>query len=223
MSGLVPFDQWHVVHFFDLRFLGVMSRRVTSPAVCLTSPLNPMSGVILRVRALSSSPRSLYAAWKMMLPGLPLSTSILLTRQFATVSGTCPAVQEATRKLSCYSHQILQAWSVQSAKKRAPHRSTTTLVRRSIFRRPPSTQALVPSTQALVPSTNTRSPPSTEDTHFLSTDIFHPASIDTSVRTSIDSEPQDMVATLILVHDERGDLQDQEGHLRNAAGQRIDT
>ncbi|KAF3508559.1 hypothetical protein F2Q69_00007100 [Brassica cretica] len=27
MSGLVPFDQWHVVHFFDLRFLGVMSQR----------------------------------------------------------------------------------------------------------------------------------------------------------------------------------------------------
>ena len=30
-----------------------------------------------------------------------------------------------------------------------------------------------------------------------------------------------MVATLILVRDERGDLHDQEGHLRNAAGQRI--
>ena len=31
-----------------------------------------------------------------------------------------------------------------------------------------------------------------------------------------------MVATLILVHDERGDLHDEEGHLCNAAGQRID-
>ena len=30
-----------------------------------------------------------------------------------------------------------------------------------------------------------------------------------------------MVTTLILVRDERGDLHDQEGHLRNAAGQRI--
>ncbi|KAF2560246.1 hypothetical protein F2Q70_00017584 [Brassica cretica] len=49
------------------------------------------------------------------------------------------------------------------------------------------------STQALVPSTDTRSPPSTEDTHFPSTDIFHSTSIDTS-----------------------------EGHLHNAAGQRID-
>ena len=31
-----------------------------------------------------------------------------------------------------------------------------------------------------------------------------------------------MVATLILVRDDRGNLHDQEGHLRNAAGQRID-
>ncbi|KAF3527523.1 hypothetical protein DY000_02039713 [Brassica cretica] len=73
-----------------------------------------------------------------------------------------------------------------------------------------------PSTQALVPSTDTRSPQSTEDTQLPSTDIFHPTSIDTSVRTSIDTEPQEMVATLILVRDEREDLYDQEGHLRNA-------
>ncbi|KAF3535955.1 hypothetical protein F2Q69_00021806 [Brassica cretica] len=59
-------------------------------------------------------------------------------------------------------------------------------------------------------------PPSTEDTLLSSTDIFHPTSIDTSVRTSIDTQPGDMVATLILVRDERGDLQDQEGHMRNA-------
>ena len=31
-----------------------------------------------------------------------------------------------------------------------------------------------------------------------------------------------MVARLILVRDNNGDLHDQEGHLRNAAGQRID-
>ncbi|KAF3552812.1 hypothetical protein F2Q69_00015441 [Brassica cretica] len=76
------------------------------------------------------------------------------------------------------------------------------------FRQPPSTQELVP-------STDTRSPTSTEDPHLPSTDIFHPTSIDTELR--------DMVATLILVRDERGELHDQEGHLRNAAGQRIDT
>ncbi|KAF2616498.1 hypothetical protein F2Q68_00039331 [Brassica cretica] len=74
-----------------------------------------------------------------------------------------------------------------------------------------------PPTQKLVPSTDTRSPLSTEDTHLPSTDIFHPTSIDTSVRTSIDTEPRDMVATLILVRYDRGNLHDQEGHLRNAA------
>ncbi|KAF3529020.1 hypothetical protein DY000_02042029 [Brassica cretica] len=92
-------------------------------------------------------------------------------------------------------------------------------------RQPPSTQALVPSTDTpsppstdtrSPPSTDTRSPPSTEDTHLPSTDILHPTSIDTSIRTSIDTEPRDMVATLILVRDEKGDLYDQEGHLRNA-------
>ena len=31
-----------------------------------------------------------------------------------------------------------------------------------------------------------------------------------------------MVATLILRQDENGDLRDQEGHLRNAAGQKLD-
>ncbi|KAF3533263.1 hypothetical protein DY000_02041801 [Brassica cretica] len=78
-----------------------------------------------------------------------------------------------------------------------------------------------PSTQTLVLSTDTRSPLSTEDTHLPSTDIVHPTSIDTPSQTSIDTEPRDMVATLILVRDDNGDLHDQEGHLRNAAGQRI--
>ncbi|KAF3512115.1 hypothetical protein F2Q69_00007092 [Brassica cretica] len=45
--------------------------------------------------------------------------------------GTCLVVPE--RKLNCYSHQILQVWSVQSTKRHAPHRSTTMLVRRSIL------------------------------------------------------------------------------------------
>ncbi|WZZ64875.1 hypothetical protein YC2023_076245 [Brassica napus] len=69
--------------------------------------------------------------------------------------------------------------------------------------------------------TDTRSPPSTEAT-LPSTDIFHPTSIDISARTSIDTKPQDMVATLILVRDDNGDLHDQEGHQRNAACRRID-
>ncbi|KAF3526911.1 hypothetical protein F2Q69_00047539 [Brassica cretica] len=80
----------------------------------------------------------------------------------------------------------------------------------------------LPSTQTLVPSTDTRPTPSTEDTHLPSTDVVHPTSIDTPSQTSIDTEPRDMVAILILVRDDNGDLHDQEGHLRNAAGQRID-
>ncbi|KAF3564449.1 hypothetical protein DY000_02016235 [Brassica cretica] len=77
------------------------------------------------------------------------------------------------------------------------------------------------STQTPVSPNDICSPPLTEDT-LQSTDIFHPTSIDTSVRKSIDTEPRHMVATLILVRDEKGDLHDQEGHLRNAAGLRID-
>ncbi|KAF3540795.1 hypothetical protein F2Q69_00022564 [Brassica cretica] len=67
------------------------------------------------------------------------------------------------------------------------------------------------STQTPVSSTDTRSPPSTDIF------IFHPTSIDTSIRTSIDTALRDMIVTLILVRDEKGDLHDQEGHLRNAA------
>ncbi|KAF3612139.1 hypothetical protein DY000_02047823 [Brassica cretica] len=79
-----------------------------------------------------------------------------------------------------------------------------------------------PSTQTLVPSTDTRSPLSTDNTHLPSTDMLHSTSIDTPSQTSIDTEPRDMVAPLILVRDNNGDLHDQEGHLRNVAGQRID-
>ncbi|KAF3511063.1 hypothetical protein F2Q69_00006507 [Brassica cretica] len=85
----------------------------------------------------------------------------------------------------------------------------------SLDSRPPQ------STQTPVSSTDTRSPPSPKDT-LPSTDIFHPMSIDTSVQKSIDTKQRDMVATLILVCDEKGDLHNQDGHLRNAAGQRID-
>ncbi|KAF3537723.1 hypothetical protein F2Q69_00022602 [Brassica cretica] len=96
-------------------------------------------------------------------------------------AGTCPTIPEATRKINYYSHQILQAWNVQSSKEYATHRSTTTLVRRLIFCQPSSTQTLVS-------STDTRSPPLTEDT-LPSIDYFHPTSINSSVRTSIDTEP----------------------------------
>ncbi|KAL0702566.1 hypothetical protein Bca4012_058688 [Brassica carinata] len=77
------------------------------------------------------------------------------------------------------------------------------------------------STETPSSSTDTRPPSSTEAT-LLSTDISHPTSIDASPRTSIDTEPRDMVANIILVRDENEDLHDQECHLRNAEGQKID-
>ena len=54
------------------------------------------------------------------------------------------------------------------------------------------------------------------------TDICTLPPIDTSTRTSIDIRSWDMVETLILECDENGDMHDQEGHLRIAAGQRLD-
>ncbi|KAL0742314.1 hypothetical protein Bca4012_083827 [Brassica carinata] len=69
-------------------------------------------------------------------------------------------------------------------------------------------------------STDTRTFTST-DTTSPSTDIFHPTSIDTPNRISIDTTPRVMVAPIILTRDENGDLRDQEGHLRNEAGQKL--
>ncbi|KAF2570810.1 hypothetical protein F2Q70_00003845 [Brassica cretica] len=74
-----------------------------------------------------------------------------------------------------------------------------------------------PSTQTPVLSTDSRSPLSINNTNLPSTDTLNPTSIDIPSRTSIDTEPRDMVAPLILVRDNNGDLPDQEGHLRNAA------
>ncbi|KAF3522496.1 hypothetical protein F2Q69_00047517 [Brassica cretica] len=78
-----------------------------------------------------------------------------------------------------------------------------------------------PSTQTPVSSTDSRSPLSIDNTNLPSTDTLHPTSIDIPSRTLIDTEPRVMVAPLILVRDNNGDLHDQEGHLRNAACQRI--
>ncbi|KAF2615917.1 hypothetical protein F2Q70_00011809 [Brassica cretica] len=115
--------------------------------------------------------------------------------------GACPAVPEATRKLNCYSHQILQVWNVRSARKRAPPSTDSTTCVSLDSAQPQSTQTLVP-------STNTRSPLSTDNTHLPSNNILHPTSIDTQSQTSIDTEPREMVAPLILVRDNNGDLHD---------------
>ncbi|KAF3532442.1 hypothetical protein DY000_02039709 [Brassica cretica] len=76
-----------------------------------------------------------------------------------------------------------------------------------------SDSAQPPSPQTPVPSTDSRSPLSIDNTNLPSTDTLHPKSIDIPSRTSIDTEPRYMVAPLILVRDNNGDLHDQEGHL----------
>ncbi|KAF3525937.1 hypothetical protein F2Q69_00048296 [Brassica cretica] len=106
---------------------------------------------------------------------------------------------------------ILRVWNARSARKHAPYRTDNNTSVSLDSAQPPSTQTPVPSTDSRSPlSTDNRNPPST--------DILHPTSIDIPSRTSIDTKPQDMVAPLILVRDNNGDLDDQEGHLRNAAG-----
>ena len=56
-----------------------------------------------------------------------------------------------------------------------------------------------------------------------SIDIYHKATIDNSTRTSIDTSPrEDMIAALVLQRDENGDLHDPDGHMCNAAGQKLD-
>ncbi|KAG5397304.1 hypothetical protein IGI04_019118 [Brassica rapa subsp. trilocularis] len=64
-------------------------------------------------------------------------------------------------------------------------------------------------------STDTRLPPSTETT-LPSTAHTHPTHFTSNI------DPRDMVATIVLIHDATGNLHDQEGHLRNAACQKID-
>ncbi|KAF3546946.1 hypothetical protein DY000_02007562 [Brassica cretica] len=66
----------------------------------------------------------------------------------------------------------------------------------------------------------------TDTSQLKSTDTTNPSIdscelplIDTSIRTSINTRPRDMVATLILVRDENGDLHGQEVHMLNATSQ----
>ena len=75
--------------------------RTTSLAVCLTSPLNPMGGVTLRVRVFSSNPRFWYAVRKMILLEDPLSTSFLFTKQFTMVRETTTASWWGANIFSC--------------------------------------------------------------------------------------------------------------------------
>uniref|UniRef100_M4F934 Uncharacterized protein n=1 Tax=Brassica campestris TaxID=3711 RepID=M4F934_BRACM len=71
-------------------------------------------------------------------------------------------------------------------------------------------------------STDTRTQTSTDTRPSLSTDIPRSTSTDTTPRSSIDPQSQNMVAVVILKQDENGNLYDQDGHQRNATGQKLD-
>ncbi|KAF3572828.1 hypothetical protein F2Q69_00058846 [Brassica cretica] len=68
-------------------------------------------------------------------------------------------------------------------------------------------------------STDSRTQSSTDTRPSSSTDLHHSTSIDTTRRTSIDHQSRNMVAIVILRHDENGNLYDEDGHLRNATSQ----
>ncbi|KAF3484482.1 hypothetical protein F2Q69_00052640 [Brassica cretica] len=71
-------------------------------------------------------------------------------------------------------------------------------------------------------SIDTTSPTSIDTPSTTSIDTCDRATIDNSTRTSIDTNPRaDMVATLVLQRDENEDMHDPEGHMCNAAGQKI--
>ena len=64
---------------------------------------------------------------------------------------------------------------------------------------------------------------SIDTTYTSSIDTCERESIDTSSATSVDTNLRaTMSEILVLQRDENGDLHDQDGHLRNAAGQRTD-
>ncbi|KAF2581847.1 hypothetical protein F2Q68_00004761 [Brassica cretica] len=71
-------------------------------------------------------------------------------------------------------------------------------------------------------STDSRTQPLTDIRPSSSTDLHRSTSIDTAPRTSIDHQSRNMVAIVILRQDENGNLYDQDGHLRNATGQKLD-
>ncbi|KAF3547191.1 hypothetical protein DY000_02007133 [Brassica cretica] len=71
-------------------------------------------------------------------------------------------------------------------------------------------------------STDSRTQPSTDIRPSSSTDLHRSTSIDTTPRTSIDHQSRNMVAIVILRQEDNGNLYDQDGHLRNATGQKLD-
>ncbi|KAF2537225.1 hypothetical protein F2Q68_00021240 [Brassica cretica] len=71
-------------------------------------------------------------------------------------------------------------------------------------------------------STDSHTQPSTDTQTSSLTDLHRSTSNDTTPRTSIDHQSRNIVAIVILRQDENGNLYDQDGHLRNATGQKLD-
>ncbi|KAF2566993.1 hypothetical protein F2Q68_00025343 [Brassica cretica] len=71
-------------------------------------------------------------------------------------------------------------------------------------------------------SADSRTQPSTDTRTSSPTDLHRSTSIDTTPCTSIDHQSRSMVAIVILRQDENGNLYDQDGHLCNAASQKLD-
>ncbi|KAG5393319.1 hypothetical protein IGI04_023282 [Brassica rapa subsp. trilocularis] len=71
-------------------------------------------------------------------------------------------------------------------------------------------------------SIDTHNQPSTDTRPSSSIDPNRLTTINTTPRTSIDTVSSKMVNIIILTQDENGNLYDQDGHLRNATGQKID-
>ena len=71
-------------------------------------------------------------------------------------------------------------------------------------------------------SIDTHNQPSTDTRPSSLIDPNRSTTIDITPRTSIDTVSSKMVSIIILTQDENRNLYDQDGHLRNATGQKID-
>ncbi|KAF3560052.1 hypothetical protein F2Q69_00015819 [Brassica cretica] len=71
-------------------------------------------------------------------------------------------------------------------------------------------------------STDSYTQPSTDTRPSSSTDLHRSTLIDTTLRTSIDHQSRNMVTIVILRQDENENLHDQDGHMRNVTGQKLD-
>ncbi|KAF3515038.1 hypothetical protein F2Q69_00004737 [Brassica cretica] len=135
-------------------------------------------------------------------------------------SGQSASREEAVEEMKdCRS--MKQHWympiSIRSSKEELLFFSDPTRLERSIRKKNRASLIDTTSTRSTLPLLRRSTPP------LLRRSTFVTATIDSSTRTSIDTNPRaDMVATLVLQRDENGDLRDPGGHLCNATCKKID-